>query len=128
MIADDRRTGPATASGAGTAAGRGMRLRAYVVFSGTGPILVLTTFPSLTDERLVRKFAQKGILKFIAYEVSITRVREVYGVPFEVIASDLEGVEDARVLDFNGHHIFSQFPFSEFGDPIKVGDPTGSEA
>lgn len=98
-------------------------LRAYIVFSGTGPILMLTTYPALTDDRLVRKLAQKGIEKFIAYEVAMGHVRKVYGVPFEVIARDLEGVEDARVLDFNGHHIFSRFPFSEFGEPVKVGDP-----
>lgn len=58
-------------------------MRAYVVFSGTGPILLLTTFPALTDERLVRKLAQKGIVKFIGYEVSVDRARAVYGVPFE---------------------------------------------
>jgi hypothetical protein len=28
-------------------------MRAYIVFSGTGPILILTTYPELTDERLV---------------------------------------------------------------------------
>ncbi len=98
-------------------------MRAYIIFSGTGPILVLTTYPALTDPRLVAKLAQKGIAKFIAYEVSVARVRAIYGVPFEVIAADLAAVEDLRVLDFNGHHIFSRFPFAEFGEPIKVGEP-----
>jgi hypothetical protein len=97
-------------------------MRAYVVFSGTGPILLLTTFPAVTDERLVRKLAQKGIVKFIAYEVSVDRARSVYGVPFEVISADLELAEDCRVLDFNGHHIFSSFSFEEFGEPITSGD------
>ena len=97
-------------------------MRAYIVFSGTGPILVLTTYPSLTDERLVDKFMHKGIQKFIAYEVPIDEVRRIYGVPFEVIAIDLERVEDARVLDFNGHHIFANFSFAHLGEPIKVGD------
>ena len=103
-------------------------MRAYIVFSGTGPILILTTYPALTDERLVGKLAQKGIVKFIAYEVSVERVRAIYGVPFEVIAADLEAVEDLRVLDFNGHHIFSRFPFSEFGEPIKVGESGAIDA
>ena len=97
-------------------------MRAYIVFSGTGPILVLTTYPSLTDSRLVEKLAHKGISKFIAYEVPVDRVRTIYGVPYEVIASDLEKTEDLRILDFNGHHIFSRFSFSEFGEPIKFGD------
>ena len=95
---------------------------AYIVFSGTGPILILTTYPSLTDQRLVDKLKHKGIQKFIAYDVPMGEVQRIYGVPFEVIASDLEQAEDIRVLDFNGHHIFSSFSFAHLGEPIKVGD------
>lgn len=97
-------------------------MRAYVIFSGTGPILLLTTFPALTDQRLIRKLAQKGITKFIGYEVSVDRARTVYGVPFDVISADLESAEDCRVLDFNGHHIFASFSFAEFGEPITCGE------
>jgi hypothetical protein len=97
-------------------------MRAYVIFSGTGPILLLTTFPDLTDERLVRKLAQKGITKFIGHEVSADRARSVYGVPFDVIAAELESSEDCRVLDFNGHHIFSSFSFADFGESITCGE------
>jgi hypothetical protein len=97
-------------------------MRSYIVFSGTGPILILTTYPSLTDDRLVEKLRHKGIAKFIAYEVPIEEVRRIYGVPFDVIAADLEQNEDVRVLDFNGHHIFSSFSVSQLGEPIKVGE------
>ena len=97
-------------------------MRAYIVFSGTGPILILTTYPELTDQYLVVKLAHKGIVKFIAYEVPLERVRSIYGVPFEVVAEDLEHTEDLRVLDFNGHHIFSRFSFDELGEPIMWGD------
>ena len=37
-------------------------MRAYIVFSGTGPILVLTTYPELADPRLVEKLSHKGIV------------------------------------------------------------------
>jgi hypothetical protein len=97
-------------------------MRAYIIFSGTGPILVLTTYSDLVEPRLVDKLKHKGIAKFIAYEVPVETVRRIYGVPFEVIATDLETSEDLRVLDFNGHHIFSRFALSELGDPIKYGD------
>jgi hypothetical protein len=97
-------------------------MRAYIVFSGTGPILILTTYPELTDDRLVDKLSHKGIVKFIAYEVPIGRVRSIYGVPYDVIAEDLSHAEDLRVLDFNGHHIFSRFSFSELGEPIMWGE------
>ena len=97
-------------------------MRSYILFSGTGPILILTTYPKLADERLLEKLLLKGIVKFIAYEVPLERVQSIYGVPFEVIAADLERTEDIRVLDFNGHHIFSRFSFSELGDPIMCGE------
>ena len=97
-------------------------MRPYILFSGTGPILILTTYPELADERLLEKLLHKGIVKFIAYEVPLERVQSIYGVPFEVIAADLERTEDIRVLDFNGHHIFSRFSFSELGDPIMCGE------
>lgn len=97
-------------------------MRAYLIFTGSGPILILTTHGSVTEERLVAKLKHKGIAKFIAYEVPVERVRRIYGVPFEVIAADLAGQEDLRVLDFNGHHIFASFRLSELGEPIRHGD------
>jgi hypothetical protein len=97
-------------------------MKAYIVFSGTGPILILTTYPDLMDQRLVDKLIHKGIVKFIAYEVPVETVKRIYGVPFEVIATDLETNEDLRVLDFNGHHIFSRFSLADLGEPIKHGD------
>lgn len=97
-------------------------MRAYIVFTGTGPILILTTFATVTDPRLIEKLKHKGIEKFIAYEVPVERTRELYGVPFEVISQDLAGSRDVRVLDFNGHHIFANFRLSELADGIKHGD------
>lgn len=95
--------------------------RAYLIFTGTGPILVLSTYPKLTDERLVEKLRYKGIDKFIAYEVDLAAVRERYQHAFASIETDLGGVEDLRVLDFNGHQIMANFSLDELGDPIKFG-------
>jgi len=95
--------------------------RAYLIFTGTGPILVLSTYPKLTDSRLVDKLRYKGIDKFIAYEVDLAAVRQRYPQAFENINKDLQGVEDIRVLDFNGHQIMANFSLDELGDPIKFG-------
>jgi hypothetical protein len=107
---------------AGETPQREVAMRAYLIFTGSGPILILTTYPSVTDPRLAEKLAHKGIAKFIAYEVPLERTRALYGVPFEVIVADLAGAEDVRVLDFNGHHIFSNFHLTELGEPIRHGD------
>ena len=95
--------------------------RAYLVFTGSGPILMLATFPELTDERLVSKLRYKGIDKFIAYEVDLDAVRERYPASFDSVVKDLEGVEDMRVLDFNGHQIMANFSLDKLGEPIKYG-------
>lgn len=95
--------------------------RAYLIFTGTGPILVLSTYPQLTDDRLVGKLRYKGIDKFIAYEVDLQAVKERYRHSYENIAKDLEGEEDLRVLDFNGHQIMANFSLDELGEPIKYG-------
>jgi hypothetical protein len=97
------------------------RPKAYLIFTGTGPILVLSTYPKLTDERLVEKLRYKGIDKFLAYEVELEAVKERYPESFSGILEDLESVEDIRVLDFNGHQIMANFSLEELGDPIKYG-------
>ena len=97
-------------------------MKAYIIFSGTGPILILTTYSELENPQLLEKLKHTGIVKFIAYQVPIATVKRIYGVPFEVVATDLGSSEDLRVLDFNGHHIFSRFSLTELGEPIKHGD------
>ena len=95
--------------------------RAYLIFTGTGPILVLSTYPSLTDERLIGKLRYKGIDKFIAYEVDLEAVKARYAHSYANIVRDLEAEEDLRVLDFNGHQIMANFSLDELGEPIKYG-------
>ncbi len=93
--------------------------RAYLLFTGTGPILVLSSYPQLTDERLVAKLRYKGIDKFIAYEVALAAVEGRYQHAYPIVAADLATNEDIRVLDFNGHQIMANFSLDELGEPIK---------
>jgi hypothetical protein len=95
-------------------------MRAFLVYTGNGPILILTTYPALADPRLLDKLRYKGIIKFIGYEVALPVVRERYEHSFANIAADLQAVEDVRVLDFNGHQIMANFSLAELGEPIKI--------
>jgi len=97
-------------------------IRSFLIFTGTGPILVLSTYPSLDDQRLIEKLRYKGISKFIAYEIALDAVRARYGQAFDSIAPDLDSEVDIRVLDFNGHQIMANFSLAELGEPIKIGD------
>jgi hypothetical protein len=100
-------------------------IRAFIIFTGTGPILVLSTYASLDDPRLVTKLRHKGIEKFIAYAVDQAAVHQRYASSWNSVAADLAGVEDVRVLDFNGHQIMANFSLAELGEPLKVEAPRG---
>lgn len=97
------------------------RIRAFLVVTGSGPILLLASYPKLTDSRLVEKLRYKGIERFIAYQVDIDAVEARYPETFAAVKNELEGAEDARVLDFNGHQIMANFSLDQLGDPIKFG-------
>jgi hypothetical protein len=93
-------------------------MKAGIFFTGTGPILLLTTYGELNDPTLVTKLAQKGIKKYIAYEVPEDLVKEKYGQHYSVIMGDLKQSDDLRVLDYDGHHVFYNFALSELGAPV----------
>ena len=93
-------------------------MKASIIFTGTGPILILTSYESLTDPAFVEKLATKGIKKFIASELPMETVEKKYGEHFNIILGDLLQTDDLRVLDYNGYNIFNNFSFSEMGQPI----------
>ena len=95
-------------------------MRAYLVFTETGPILLLTSCATMTENGLLAALEERGIKKFIAYEVPVDAVHRMYGVPFEVVASDIERGHSMRVLDFNGPHILDTFSVQDLGRPILV--------
>ncbi|BBO89046.1 hypothetical protein [Desulfosarcina ovata] len=93
-------------------------MKAGVFFTGTGPILILTTYGELNDPMLVNKLEQKGIRKFIAYEIPEALVKDKYGLQFNIIMGDLKQTDDLRVLDYDGHHVFYNFSLAELGAPV----------
>ena len=92
-------------------------MKAGIFFTGSGPILVLTSYDSLSEMSLVEKFKAKGIKKFIAYEVPVEAVRQKYGTHYDVVMSDLKQEDDLRVMDYDGHHVFYSFSLKTLGKP-----------
>ncbi|KJS32724.1 MAG: hypothetical protein VR64_05355 [Desulfatitalea sp. BRH_c12] len=91
-------------------------MKSGIFFTGTGPILLLTSYESFSDPYLVEKLASKGIKKFIAYEIDMHKVKQRYGQHFNVVLGDLKQTDDVRVLDYDGHHIFNNFSLNELGE------------
>lgn len=93
-------------------------MKAGIFFTGTGPILVLTTYDSFMEPVFVGRLEAKGIKKFVAREVPVEKVKEKYGNHYAVVMGDLHQTDDLRVLDYDGHNVFYNFSFSEMGDPV----------
>ena len=95
-------------------------MKAGIIFTGTGPILILTTYESFDDPKLVEKMKIKGIEKFIASEISMDKVKTKYGNQLNVVMGDLNQTDDLRVLDYNGYNVFHTFSFAEMGQPVYI--------
>jgi len=93
-------------------------MKAGIFFTGSGPLLILASYDSLTDRNLIMKLAVKGIEKFIAYEVPLNLAEKKYGPRYKTIVNDLQDQNDLRVLDWDGHHVFSNFSIKDLGKPI----------
>ncbi|MGA2404402.1 MAG: hypothetical protein ABSG91_22315 [Syntrophobacteraceae bacterium] len=93
-------------------------MKAALIFTGSGPILVLTTFESLLSPEFIQRLAARGISKFIAREVSLELVQKRYGTRFSIVTGDLSQKDDLRVMDIDGHHVFNSFSFEELGREI----------
>jgi hypothetical protein len=86
-----------------------------MLFTGSGPIVIATCYDSLDDPLLLGKLAEKGIEKFIAFELPEQNVRQRYGSHFHIVCEDLIETDELRVLDYDGDHAMSLFNFAEFG-------------
>jgi hypothetical protein len=90
-------------------------MKAGIIFTGSGPILALTSYESFTDPKFAEKLAAKGIKKYMGYEIPLDICQKRYGEHYPVVLGDLRQSNDLRVLDYDGHHIFLTFSFKEFG-------------
>jgi hypothetical protein len=93
-------------------------MKAGVLFTGSGPLLILTSYESFTEPHLVGKLRAKGIKKYIAFEVPLDLVKQRYGNHYNVVMGDLRAEDDLRVMDYDGHQVFNNFSFWDMGAPI----------
>jgi len=100
-------------------------MKAYMLITGSGPIVVLTTCVSIVDNAVLTKLAEKGIGKFVALEIPIELAERRYGNHFLVVRGDLRQTDDLRVLDEEGDRALKLFHFDELGPPVPY-EPAGS--
>ncbi len=90
----------------------------FMLFTGSGPLVILTSYGSATEPELLERFRAKGIDKFLAYEIPIEMAKERYGAHYKVVERDLGESDDLRILDYNGERAFRLFHFNELSNPI----------
>jgi hypothetical protein len=93
-------------------------MKVFMLFTGSGPLVVLTSYEAPTDPGLLAKLQAKGIEKFIGHEIALDLARERYGGHFNVVARDLSEADDLRILDFDGQRALRLFRFAELGPPL----------
>lgn len=92
-------------------------MKSFMLMTGSGPLIILTSHGSIENSVLLDKLMAKGIDKFIAYEVPFDLASQRYHGHFDIVANDLHETDDLRILDYNGDRAFKLFSFSELGEP-----------
>lgn len=99
-------------------------MNCFMFQTGSGPLVVLTSYASATDPALLERLNARGIYKFIAHEIPLDMARQRYGTHFDVVCTDLHETDDFRVLDYDGQRAFRLFRFSELGQPTFYEAPS----
>lgn len=93
-------------------------MKAGLVFTGSGPIVIITSCDTLDDPRLVQEMRNKGINRYIAYEVPIELLKKRYGQHYNITMNDRRQSDVLRVVDWVGRRAFNNFPLEQLGEPI----------
>jgi predicted ABC-type ATPase len=93
-------------------------VKAYFLFTAGGPLVILTSYDSIENPKVLKRLNSKGISKFIAHEVPVELAKTRYGRHFNVVCQDLHECDDLRVLDYSGERAFNNFSFQDLGGPI----------
>ena len=93
-------------------------MKTAMLFTGSGPIVILTSHDSFTAPALLKKLQAKGIERFVAYDIPLELAKVRYGGHFTPVVNDLHQSADLRVLDYNGERAFALFRLDELKSPM----------
>jgi hypothetical protein len=96
-------------------------MKAFLVLTEGEPRIIAVPREMVADGGLAENLSKTGIDRFIVHEVSVDRLRETYGVPFEVIEDEVMRDKKLRVLDSNGAHALAHIQLAVLGPGIAHG-------
>ena len=97
-------------------------MKGILVLSGSGSLLLVSSYPTIDDPALIARLCAKGLDKFLAWEVPVDHLRDLYGSTFRGIAGQLATRGDVRVLDADGRRIFVNLSLRDLGEHILFED------
>jgi len=92
--------------------------KAYYLFTGSGPLVILTSYDSVDNPECLKVLRSKGFSKFIAHEISLDAVKARYGMHYDVVCNDPREDDTLRILDDKSERAIKLFSFKEFGPPV----------
>ncbi len=93
-------------------------MKAYLLFTATRPVLVLTTYDFARHPELLDKLAAKTVDKFIAHEVPIDAIKTNYSAHFAHVLNDPSQTDEVKILDDDGKEIFTNIRLKSLSAPI----------
>jgi len=96
---------------------------AAMLFTEEGPIIIQTSHDSLDHPRLLELLAEKGIRKFIGFQIPLGLVQSRYGMHYLKEARNRHQSDELIVIDDNNRRAFYLFSFSEMSDAMVYEAP-----
>ena len=96
-----------------------------MLLTAGGPMVIVTSAGKPLDSELISELHDKGIDKFIAYEIPVDLAKEKYGAHFQKVANDIHETDKLHVLDYSGDRAFKLFRFEDLGPPTRYEAPAG---
>lgn len=93
-------------------------MKAYFLWTVTGPQVILTSCDLVKDGACLDKLAKRGISKFEAREVPIELVKSKYGQSYDTVCRDPKQTDELRVLDVSGERVLNNFSIKELGPSV----------
>jgi hypothetical protein len=100
-------------------------MKVMLLLTAGGPMVIITSADVPTDPGLIAELHDKGIDKFIAYDIPVELAQERYGSHFHAVAHDIHETDKLHVLDYSGHRAFKLFRFEDLGPPTRYEAPEG---
>lgn len=98
-------------------------IRTALLFTGRGPILIATSYASISDPQLLGRLREHGIEKFIGYEVPLNVAKNSYGEYFRTVMHDRRESDGLRIVDDDGERVFRRFRLTDLGPAVMHEGP-----